>query len=203
MTRKKKISLIIAASALILILGISFSIFKKQKNSETTEQDPQNQSLDPLAQTNPETARHTEEESFNEEESQLETTNNADLELETAENETDDEVEEASDNEEEESTDDSDADTDDESFSTILYVSESCPDCDEVINFIKKNNLSEDLENQTKLVKNNTQNYREWLERGAACELERVEMRLPMLWIEGECYVGRDEIIDFLEEELL
>lgn len=83
-----------------------------------------------------------------------------------------------------------------ESGGTILYYGDGCPHCAVVEEFIETNHIT--LEQ--KEVYNNRANARELGERAQACGLPTDNIGVPFLWHDGECLVGDQDIIQFLQK---
>lgn len=89
-----------------------------------------------------------------------------------------------------------------ESLKSVLFLKNQCEPCTLILDFINKNNPDE-IEIEKINIDQNQKNYNTMLERSALCDMERSAIEIPLLWIEGECYNGKTEIIDFFGDDSL
>ncbi|MBU2025744.1 MAG: hypothetical protein ABIC19_02560 [Patescibacteria group bacterium] len=96
---------------------------------------------------------------------------------------------------------------------STFFRETNCPGCDRIETNIKKAEESEEIRIGIKNINRDKRAFNEMREKGAYCEVEFNEIKVPMLWIEGdegeegdgekgECYWGEREITGFLEEFL-
>jgi len=89
--------------------------------------------------------------------------------------------------------------------SQILYFyGDTCPNCKEVEKFMQENNITERLSIPLieKEVYNNQDNQKELISYAEKCGLNKNYLGVPFIYHNNKCYMGRDDVIDFLNSQL-
>lgn len=84
----------------------------------------------------------------------------------------------------------------------IIYYGVTCPYCKEVDSWIDENQAKDYLEIVHKEVSLNKQNSNELTKVATYCGLKTNNIGVPFMFAEGECYTGKLEIIEYLEDQL-
>ena len=84
---------------------------------------------------------------------------------------------------------------------TILYFGDTCPHCENVEKYIKDNNIDSKLEIKRKEVYRNQANARQMADKAKACGLGTDKIGVPFLSIDGQCILGDQPIIEYLEKK--
>ncbi len=83
----------------------------------------------------------------------------------------------------------------------ILFYRNDCPYCVIVEEYIEQNNLEEKISLERKEVYYNKNNAHDLAEKAKICGLSADSIGVPFLWDGSECFVGGQEIIEFLKQQ--
>ncbi len=89
----------------------------------------------------------------------------------------------------------------DNSSDIILFYGDGCPHCLIVEDYINENNILDKISITQKEVYNNDLNAQELREKAGFCKLATDSIGVPFLWDGSDCYIGDQEIINFLKSE--
>lgn len=90
----------------------------------------------------------------------------------------------------------------DKNASIIFFYGSTCPHCKVVEEYIKNNNIESKIDLAQGEVYNNKDNAQFMMEKQKGCNLEEKMIgAVPFLWTKEKCYLGQDEIIEFLAEK--
>lgn len=81
----------------------------------------------------------------------------------------------------------------------ILYVSNTCPHCKTVEDFIQANDISSKVQFQTKEVSANLGNAQELLNKATKCGISTDQVGVPLLWDGSKCLLGEPDITAFFK----
>lgn len=84
----------------------------------------------------------------------------------------------------------------------IIYYGITCPYCKDVDEWIEKNNAEDSLEITHKEVYQNKDNSNELMQVATSCGLNLNNVGVPFMFANGQCYSGKLEIIDYLQQQL-
>ena len=84
----------------------------------------------------------------------------------------------------------------------IIYYGITCPYCKDVDEWIEKNNAENFLEIAHKEVYQNKDNSNELMQVATSCGLNINNVGVPFMLANGQCYSGKLEIIDYLQQQL-
>lgn len=85
---------------------------------------------------------------------------------------------------------------------TILFYGDTCPHCLIVNDYLEENKVAEKFSFQHLEVYRNQDNSRLLAERAVRCGIKETEIGVPLLWSEGRCLVGDQDIIDFFKQKI-
>lgn len=83
----------------------------------------------------------------------------------------------------------------------ILFYGNTCHYCKEVDEFIKANNDTIKTEFIFKEIENNQKNGEQLKAVALSCGIKS-DIKIPFVYSKGECYEGRDEVIEFLNKTM-
>jgi len=83
-----------------------------------------------------------------------------------------------------------------------LFYGDGCPHCAIVEDYIKNNNIKERLSFEEKEVYYNQNNAKELEAKAKICGLATDSIGVPFLWDGLKCYVGDQDIINFLNQKI-
>jgi len=83
-----------------------------------------------------------------------------------------------------------------------LFYGDGCPHCAIVEDYIKNNNIKERLSFEEKEVYYNQNNAKELEAKAKICGLATDSIGVPFLWDGLKCYVGYQDIINFLNQKI-
>ena len=84
----------------------------------------------------------------------------------------------------------------------IFFYSDICPHCKNVEKYFQDNNVRSKINFEEKEVYNNTNNASLLADKAKICGIKENEIGVPLLWADGKCYVGDEEIIKFFNEKI-
>ena len=85
---------------------------------------------------------------------------------------------------------------------TIFYYGESCAHCKIVKEFMNENNITSKIPMMMKESFSNEINGKELIAAGNYCKLPKQDIgAVPLLYVEGKCYLGDADIIDYLKNK--
>ncbi|MDD2758423.1 MAG: hypothetical protein PHD72_03585 [Patescibacteria group bacterium] len=84
----------------------------------------------------------------------------------------------------------------------LLYTREDCPHCKIVKQFITDNKIADKFNIEEKEVKYSVKNSNELMVKAANCGLDLNNVGVPMLYDNGVCYTGDQDIINFFNSKL-
>jgi glutaredoxin-related protein len=86
--------------------------------------------------------------------------------------------------------------------SIILFYGKECPHCQIVEEYIKKNNVDEKVKFTRAEIFHNKNNQKVFLEKNKACGVtNEKEMGVPLLWADGKCFSGQDQVIEYFSKK--
>ena len=85
--------------------------------------------------------------------------------------------------------------------SIIFFYGQECPHCQEVEKYIAEHQLDQKVTFSKREVYHNRANVNLLIKREKECNLDEKEIgAVPMLWSAGKCYVGGNEVENFLDK---
>ena len=84
----------------------------------------------------------------------------------------------------------------------VFYFGDTCPHCKNVEEYIIQNNVQDKILFEQKEVYNDAQNAKELKVVAKACGIDPMKVGVPLLWNEGSCLVGDEDIITSFEEKI-
>ena len=84
----------------------------------------------------------------------------------------------------------------------ILFYGIGCPHCATVENYIKESNIKEKLFFEEKEVYYNQNNANELRQKAQMCGIPTNSIGVPFLWDGSKCYIGDQDIINFLNQKI-
>jgi glutaredoxin len=85
----------------------------------------------------------------------------------------------------------------------IFFYGSTCPHCKNVEDYFAKNKVEEKVAFEKAEVYGNKENAKIFVEKNKACGVtDEKEMGVPLLWVNGKCYSGEKEIIDFFNSKI-
>jgi glutaredoxin-related protein len=86
--------------------------------------------------------------------------------------------------------------------STILFYGKECPHCQIVEEYINKNGTAEKVKFVQAEIFHNSNNQKIFVEKYKACGItDEKQLGVPMLWADGQCYVGQDKAIEYFKNQ--
>lgn len=86
--------------------------------------------------------------------------------------------------------------------STILFTQTGCPHCEIVEKYITDNKVADKIKFDTLEIRSNQANNNLFFQKATACGIKQDQMGTPLLWDNGKCYNGSQEITDFFQNKL-
>ncbi len=83
-----------------------------------------------------------------------------------------------------------------------IYSSLTCPHCKDVEQWIEEKQADEILVLNIKELSQNPEYNQELMQAADICGIDSNRIGIPFLYVQGECFVGKVEIIDYLQEEV-
>ena len=83
-----------------------------------------------------------------------------------------------------------------------LFYGDGCPHCAIVEDYIKNNNIKERLSFEEKEVYYNQNNANDLAQKAQTCGISTNSIGVPFLWDGSRCYVGDQDIINFLNQKI-
>jgi len=84
----------------------------------------------------------------------------------------------------------------------VLYTSSDCPHCQDLEQYINENNLTDKLAIDKRQVGQNFPKHNQELgQRAQECGLPADNVGIPFLYAQGQCSMGSNEIIPFLNQK--
>ena len=83
----------------------------------------------------------------------------------------------------------------------ILYYGDTCPHCKIVEAFLQDNKISEKVDFSQKEAFFNSKNSKELIQKATQCKINPNEIGVPLLWNNGQCLVGDEDIINFFKDK--
>lgn len=87
----------------------------------------------------------------------------------------------------------------DQSIDLVLFYGTGCPHCLVLDNYLQENKVEEKMLIIKKEVYYDKKNAQDLKEATQSCGLSSGLVGVPLLWSENNCYLGDQEIINFLE----
>ncbi len=84
----------------------------------------------------------------------------------------------------------------------VLFYGANCPHCKTVEEYIETNRVGEKIAFARKEVSKAAENREDLIAKAAACGLKPERLSVPILYFEGRCYLGEDEIINFFKGKI-
>jgi glutaredoxin len=84
----------------------------------------------------------------------------------------------------------------------VIFSAENCPYCKEVEEWIKENSVDEKLDIAIKEVSSNREYSKELEQAAISCRINPTQVGVPLMFAQKECYSGKIEIIDYLQEQV-
>ena len=83
--------------------------------------------------------------------------------------------------------------------SIILFYGAQCPHCQDVEKYIAGHQLDQKVQFSKLEVWSNQANANLMAEKAKGCNLDTTQIGVPFLWSAGKCYIGEDEVENFLD----
>lgn len=83
--------------------------------------------------------------------------------------------------------------------SIILFYGEQCPHCQDVEKYIASHQLDQKISFSKLEVWSNKANANLMAQKAQACGVKTDELGVPFLWATGKCYIGVNEVENFLD----
>lgn len=83
-----------------------------------------------------------------------------------------------------------------------IFFSANCQFCHEVESWIKKNAIDEKINIKIKEVTFNKEYAKELEQAAISCRINSNQVGVPFLFAHDECYIGKIEIIDYLQKRV-
>lgn len=83
--------------------------------------------------------------------------------------------------------------------SIIFFYGEQCPHCQDVEKYIADHQLDQKVQFSKLEVWSNQANANLMAQKAAGCKLQTGQIGVPFLWSAGKCYVGVNEVENFLD----
>ena len=83
--------------------------------------------------------------------------------------------------------------------SIIFFYGAACPHCQDVEKYIADHQLDQKVVFSKREVWGDTANANLMAEKAQACGLKLDDIGVPFLWSAGKCYVGENEVENFLD----
>ncbi len=90
----------------------------------------------------------------------------------------------------------------DKNASIIFFYGQECPHCKIVEKYIEENKIAEKVNFSQGEVYHNKNNSAFLAEKAGECGIDTKSIGVPLLWAEGKCYVGDEDVIEFFEEKV-
>jgi len=84
----------------------------------------------------------------------------------------------------------------------ILFYGDGCPHCLIVEDYINDNNVLDKISITQKEVYYDELNAQALREKASLCNLDTNSIGVPFLWDSSNCYIGDQEIINFLKSKI-
>lgn len=85
----------------------------------------------------------------------------------------------------------------------ILFYGNECPHCRTVEKYIDENKISEKINFSQAEVFHNDNNQAVFIEKYKICGVtDEEDLGVPMLYADGKCYVGQDEVIGYFQKSV-
>lgn len=87
--------------------------------------------------------------------------------------------------------------------SVIFFYGRECPHCKIVEEFLAKNNVRDKVKFSEAEVYHNKGNKEIFIEKFEACGVtDKTKMGVPMLWADGQCLVGQEDVIKYFQDKI-
>lgn len=83
----------------------------------------------------------------------------------------------------------------------ILFYGTTCPHCKNVEEYMSENRTEEFIKLVQKEVFENKINSQLLINKARACGINTDSIGVPLLWVEGQCYSGDEQIINYFKVE--
>lgn len=85
----------------------------------------------------------------------------------------------------------------------VLFYGRECPHCQIVEDFLNKNNVAQKVSFKQAEVFHNSDNQKIFVDKNKACGItDENQMGVPLLWADGKCYVGQDDVIKYFQDKM-
>lgn len=84
----------------------------------------------------------------------------------------------------------------------IFFYGEGCPHCEKVEKYFQEKGIHNKINFEEKEVYKNTGNAKLLSEKAKVCGIKENEIGVPLLWADGKCHIGDEEIIKFFNEKV-
>ncbi len=84
----------------------------------------------------------------------------------------------------------------------IFFYGDGCSHCKIVEDYFRENNVGEKMQFSKKEVWSTKANLNLMLEKAKECGLDEKKLGVPLLWVEGKCYSGDKDIIQYFSDKL-
>jgi hypothetical protein len=89
------------------------------------------------------------------------------------------------------------------SSNPIFFYGRECPHCKIVEEYISQNNVKQRVSFVSGEVYHNDNNKKIFVEKFKACGLmDETKMGVPMLWDNGRCYTGQEDVINYFKSKM-
>ncbi len=85
--------------------------------------------------------------------------------------------------------------------SLIFFYSDTCPHCKNVEDYFAQNKTAEKIEFESVEVSSSPDANALFFAKASACGISEAEMGVPMLWNNGSCLSGDQDIIDYFNKQ--
>ena len=85
--------------------------------------------------------------------------------------------------------------------SIIFFYGAECPHCQAVEKYIADNQLDQKITFSKREVYHDYANANLMTQKASACGIANKDLGVPFLWASGKCYVGDNEVENFLNAE--
>ncbi len=82
----------------------------------------------------------------------------------------------------------------------ILFYGQECPHCAELEKIMDKQQIKDKVDIEEKEVYHNPDNLSEIFKVASSCGISEDSVGVPLLWDGKNCYVGNEEILNFLNK---
>lgn len=89
-----------------------------------------------------------------------------------------------------------------DSSNIIFFYGKECPHCQKVEEYFSENKVAEKVQFSQREVYHDKANATFMAQKAKQCGLDEKSLGVPLLWVEGKCYSGDTDIIQFFNDNL-